>query len=146
MNEQRLRDELRHTPVDDGARGRALRVVQAAWTEREPVSAQRRWAPALAVAACLLLVVVAVGSATAPGDAVARWVSEVLGGGRGPVRDIVVLNAAAGLVSFELAKDPAQVQRAILDRFRDKMAVAEEAIDSGAAARKLEDWVAATKA
>jgi anthranilate phosphoribosyltransferase len=76
----------------------------------------------------------------------ARIVHEVLAGERGPIRDIVVLNAAAGLVSFELAKDPAQVQRLILDRFRDKMAVAEEAIDSGAAARKLDEWIAATKA
>jgi anthranilate phosphoribosyltransferase len=75
----------------------------------------------------------------------AAIVHEVLAGQRGPVRDIVVLNAAAGLVSFELAKDPSQFQRAILDRFRDKMAVAAEAIDSGAAARKLEDWIAATK-
>ena len=76
----------------------------------------------------------------------ARIVHQVLAGERGPIRDIVVLNAAAGLVSFELAKDPAQVQRLILDRFRDKMAVAEEAIDSGAAARKLDEWIAATKA
>jgi anthranilate phosphoribosyltransferase len=84
----------------------------------------------------------------AGGDAVhnAQIVHRVLAGERGAVRDIVVLNAAAGLVSFELAKDPGQVQRLILDRFRDKMAVAEEAIDSGAAARKLEEWVAATKA
>jgi len=73
-------------------------------------------------------------------------VHAVLGGERGPVRDIVVLNAAAGLVSFELAKDPSQFQRAILDRFRDKLAVAEEAIDGGAAARKLDEWIAATKA
>lgn len=82
------------------------------------------------------------------GDAAhnAEIVHRVLAGERGPVRDIVVLNAAAGLVSFELAKDPSQFQRAILDRFRDKMAVAEEAIDSGAAARKLEEWIAATKA
>ena len=76
----------------------------------------------------------------------AEIVHRVLAGDRGPVRDIVVLNAAAGLVAFELAKDPSQFQRAILDRFRDKMAVAEEAIDSGAAARKLEEWIAATKA
>lgn len=75
----------------------------------------------------------------------AAIVHEVLAGQRGPVRDIVVLNAAAGLVSFELAKDPSQFQRAILDRFRDKMAVAAEAIDSGAATRKLEEWIAATK-
>ncbi len=82
------------------------------------------------------------------GDAAhnAAIVHEVLAGERGPVRDIVVLNAAAGLVAFELAKDPGQFQRAILDRFRDKMAVAEESIDSGAAARKLEQWIAATRA
>ncbi|TYL50931.1 anthranilate phosphoribosyltransferase [Agromyces mariniharenae] len=82
------------------------------------------------------------------GDAAhnAEIVHRVLAGDRGPVRDIVVLNAAAGLVAFELAKDPSQFQRAILDRFRDKMAVAEEAIDSGAAARRLEEWIAATKA
>ena len=80
------------------------------------------------------------------GDAAhnAAIVHEVLAGERGPVRDIVVLNAAAGLVAFELAKDPSHFQRAILDRFRDKMAVAEESIDSGAAARKLEQWIAAT--
>lgn len=80
------------------------------------------------------------------GDAAhnAGIVHRVLAGDRGPVRDIVVLNAAAGLVAFELAKDPGQFQRAILDRFRDKMAVAEEAIDSGAAARKLDEWIAAT--
>lgn len=81
------------------------------------------------------------------GDAAhnAEIVHRVFRGERGPVRDIVVLNAAAGLVAFELAKDPAQVQRAIIDRFREKMAVAEAAIDSGAAARKLEEWVAATR-
>ena len=82
------------------------------------------------------------------GDAAhnAAIVHEVFAGERGAVRDIVVLNAAAGLVAFELAKDPSQFQRAVLDRFRDKMAVAEEAIDSGAAARKLEQWISATKA
>jgi dipeptidyl aminopeptidase/acylaminoacyl peptidase len=82
VNEQRLRDELRRLRVDEGARGRTLHVVRGAWSEREPVSARRRWAPVLAVAACLLAALVAVGSATAPGDAVARWVREVLGGDR----------------------------------------------------------------
>jgi anthranilate phosphoribosyltransferase len=72
-------------------------------------------------------------------------VHEVFAGARGPVRDIVVLNAAAGLVSYELANDPSQMQRTILERFHEKMAVAEGAIDSGAAARKLEEWVAATR-
>ena len=81
------------------------------------------------------------------GDAAhnAAIVHEVLAGTRGPVRDIVVLNAAAGLVAFELAKDPSQFQRPILDRFRDKMAIAEETIDRGEAAAKLDEWIAATK-
>jgi anthranilate phosphoribosyltransferase len=82
------------------------------------------------------------------GDAAhnAQIVHDVFGGAEGPARDIVLLNAAAGLVSFELAKDSSQFQRTILDRFRDKLAVAAEAIDSGAAARKLDEWVAATRA
>jgi len=70
----------------------------------------------------------------------------VLAGQTGPVRNIVVLNAAAGLVAFDLAKDPAQLQVPILDRFRAKIAVAEETIDSGAAIAKLDEWVAATNA
>jgi anthranilate phosphoribosyltransferase len=82
------------------------------------------------------------------GDAAhnASIVHAVLAGQEGAVRDIVLLNAAAGLVAYELANDPAQVQVAILDRFRSKMAVAAQTIDSGAATTKLAKWVAATKA
>ena len=48
MNEQRLRDALRDAPLDDaGARARTLRVVRAAYAEREPVRPRRRWAPVL---------------------------------------------------------------------------------------------------
>ena len=72
-------------------------------------------------------------------------VRRVLAGEEGPVRDIVLLNAAAGLVSFDLANDPAQSQVNILDRFSAKMAVAAETIDSGAATLKLEQWVEASK-
>ncbi|MGO4534112.1 anthranilate phosphoribosyltransferase [Leifsonia sp. 2MCAF36] len=74
----------------------------------------------------------------------AAVVRAVLSGEEGPVRDIVLLNAAAGLVSYELASDPSRVQVSILDRFRSQMAVAAQAIDSGAAAAKLDEWVAAT--
>ncbi|KQM83490.1 anthranilate phosphoribosyltransferase [Agromyces sp. Leaf222] len=83
----------------------------------------------------------------AGGDAAfnAEVVHRVLAGEQGPVRDIVVLNAAAGLVSFALAQDPSQVQRSILDRFAEQMVIAAETIDSGAAARKLDEWVAATR-
>jgi anthranilate phosphoribosyltransferase len=75
----------------------------------------------------------------------AAVVRAVLAGEEGPVRDIVLLNAAAGLVSFDLAADPSKVQESILDRFRQKLVVAADAIDSGAATAKLERWVAATR-
>ncbi|WP_127793402.1 anthranilate phosphoribosyltransferase [Agromyces sp. LHK192] len=76
----------------------------------------------------------------------AEIVREVLGGATGAVRDIVVLNAAAGLVSFGLAKDPGQFQRPILERFREQITIAEAAIDSGDALRKLDEWIAVTQA
>ncbi|MBD8703567.1 MULTISPECIES: anthranilate phosphoribosyltransferase [unclassified Frigoribacterium] len=69
----------------------------------------------------------------------------VLAGETGPVRDIVLLNAAAGLVSYRLAVDPSERDRPVVVRFREQLAVAAEAIDSGAAAAKLDAWVTATK-
>ncbi|WP_291038228.1 anthranilate phosphoribosyltransferase [Herbiconiux sp.] len=71
-------------------------------------------------------------------------VRRVVSGEQGPVRDMVLLNAAAGLVAFELASDPTEVDRTIVDRLREKMTIAAEAVDSGAAARKLEDWILAS--
>lgn len=68
----------------------------------------------------------------------------VLAGEPGPVRDIVLLNAAAGLVAFDLAQNPANISESILTRLRDKLAVAADAVDSGAARARLEKWVAAT--
>ena len=75
----------------------------------------------------------------------AAVVHSLLAGQVGAVRDIVLLNAAAGLVAFDLANDPAQAQINIIDRFRSKMAVAAEAIDSGAATAKLAEWVRASQ-
>jgi len=82
------------------------------------------------------------------GDAVhnAGVAREVLAGARGPVRDIVLLNAAAGLVSYGLAADPGQRERPLLARFREQLEVAARAVDSGAAIAKLDQWVAATRA
>lgn len=68
----------------------------------------------------------------------------VFAGEEGPVRDIVLLNAAAGLVSYALAEDPSEVQKSIISRFKEKLVVAAEAIDSGAATNKLAEWAAAT--
>lgn len=68
----------------------------------------------------------------------------VLAGEPGPVRDVVLLNTAAGLVSWQLAQDPEQLRRPITDRLAEQLVVAAEAVDSGSAAAKLEAWVAAT--
>jgi anthranilate phosphoribosyltransferase len=76
----------------------------------------------------------------------AAIVRRVLAGEQGPVRDIVLLNAAAGLVAFRLAQDPEQTLRPILHRFREELVVAAEAIDSGAATAKLDAWIGADAA
>ncbi|MHB1172682.1 MAG: anthranilate phosphoribosyltransferase [Lacisediminihabitans sp.] len=76
----------------------------------------------------------------------AAIVRSTLAGEHGPVRDIVLLNAAAGLVAYDLAVHPSHGQDAIVDRFRTKLAVAAESIDSGAATAKLDAWIAATTA
>ena len=69
----------------------------------------------------------------------AAVVREVVGGRAGPIRDIVLLNAAAALVAY--AKPPAD---GLLDAFADQLVRAREAVDSGAAETKLAEWVQAT--
>ena len=56
-------------------------------------------------------------------------------------RDIVLLNAAAGLVAYRLAEDAAQGDRPLLDRLREQLVVAAETIDSGRAIAKLDEWI-----
>lgn len=70
----------------------------------------------------------------------------VLAGERGPVRDVVLLNAAAGMVSFDLASDPELLREPFVERMRGRLATVAEVVDSGAAAAKLEQWAAATRA
>ncbi|MFE7466845.1 anthranilate phosphoribosyltransferase [Streptomyces sp. NPDC057499] len=64
----------------------------------------------------------------------------VLAGERGPVRDAVLLNSAAALAALEAADGTLNEQIAA------QMARAAESIDSGAAARVLERWVAVSNA
>jgi anthranilate phosphoribosyltransferase len=74
----------------------------------------------------------------------ANVIRSVLAGEKTPARDIVLLNAAAGLASFNLAHDPEQSQRPLLGRLREQLERAEDLVDSGRASAKLEEWVAAT--
>lgn len=62
------------------------------------------------------------------------------------VRDIVVLNAAGGVVAYELAKDASQATLSINERFANAITKVRAALDSGAAAEKLSAWIAATQA
>ena len=75
----------------------------------------------------------------------AAVVHRVLDGEHGAVRDIVLLNAAAGLVSYRLFRDATQVQRPILERLAEAKDDATAAIDTGAAAAKLDAWVQTTR-
>ncbi len=75
----------------------------------------------------------------------AKIVRQVFAGETGAVRDIVLLNAAAGIVAFRLSQDAAQVQRPILERLSEAKDAAAAAIDSGAATEKLDEWVEVTR-
>lgn len=68
----------------------------------------------------------------------------VLAGEEGPVRDVVLLNAAGGLAAFELSQNPELLQEPIVERLAVQLERAASAIDSGAAVAKLDEWVAAT--
>ena len=70
----------------------------------------------------------------------AQVVREVLAGAHGPVRDIVLLNAAAGLVA---EANPSL--DGLLPAFADQLVRARAAVDSGAAQAKLAEWVEATQ-
>ena len=63
------------------------------------------------------------------------------------IRDIVALNAAGGLLAFELATSAPEVvdQKWFDERFAAQLQIAFEALDSGAAAKKLSAWMDATQ-
>ena len=75
----------------------------------------------------------------------AQVVHRVFAGEEGAVRDIVLLNAAAGIVSFRLFQDATEVQRPILERLAEAKDAAAAAVDSGAASEKLKTWVEVTR-
>ncbi|QGV81026.1 anthranilate phosphoribosyltransferase [Streptomyces ficellus] len=64
----------------------------------------------------------------------------MLGGETGPVRDAVLLNAAAALVALEPSDAP------LTDRLASGIRRAAEAVDTGAARAALERWVTASNA
>ncbi|MBN9618652.1 MAG: anthranilate phosphoribosyltransferase, partial [Actinobacteria bacterium] len=71
----------------------------------------------------------------------ARVVREVLGGGAPQVRDVVLLNAAAAIASFD-GLGGVRVHDALARGLR----IGAEAIDSGAASSLLDRWIASSQA
>ncbi|WP_084103488.1 anthranilate phosphoribosyltransferase [Demequina sp. NBRC 110056] len=80
------------------------------------------------------------GGEASENAAVAR---DVLGGAQGPVRDTVLLNAAAGLVA-DAALDGTR-SGTIAERFEAAIVHAARSIDSGDAAAALDRWAAASQ-
>lgn len=70
----------------------------------------------------------------------AEVVRRVLAGEKGPARDIVLLNSAAGMVAFDLLEQPQSMETPLLARMSQKMRIAGQMLDSGQAARKLAAW------
>ncbi len=66
-------------------------------------------------------------------------VNRLLEGELGPVRDAVLLNAAAGIAAYDATSAP------VTARLADALARAGEAVDSGAARAKLDQWIAAVE-
>ena len=65
-------------------------------------------------------------------------------GNLGAIKDIVMLNAAGGVVSYLMAKDSSKADVDLLVRFQDALEQVAQTLESGAAEAKLADWVAAS--
>jgi anthranilate phosphoribosyltransferase len=63
----------------------------------------------------------------------------------GAVRDIVVLNAAGGVVAYRAAKNPQLAGSNLKAQFETAIQTVSIALDSGQASSKLEQWVTATQ-
>jgi anthranilate phosphoribosyltransferase len=66
-------------------------------------------------------------------------------GNLGAVRDIVILNAAGGVVAYQASKNPDLVGSEIRTRFESAVQRVTVALESGKAHAKLEQWVAASR-
>ncbi len=72
----------------------------------------------------------------------AQVVKDVLGGQLGPVRDIVLLNAAAAVLAFQ----GPDMEAPLVDQLAACLELVQSAVDDGRAARLLDRWVSASQA
>jgi anthranilate phosphoribosyltransferase len=67
-------------------------------------------------------------------------------GNLGWVKDIVLLNAAGGVLSYQLAKNPSLADADLESQFAGSLALVTETLESGSAETKLSQWVDASQA
>ena len=126
---------------DDGLDELTTSGASTIWEVRDGAGSEQRFDPAdLGVTRSPVSALR--GADAAHNAAVAR---RLLAGEAGPVRDAVLLNAAAALVAAEAAGGVA-VQGTLTERIGQAVQCAATAVDSGAAADVLQRWVAATAA
>ncbi|HET9897118.1 MAG TPA: anthranilate phosphoribosyltransferase [Streptosporangiaceae bacterium] len=122
---------------DDGLDELTTTGPSTVWVVRDGQVSETRFDPAeIGIAACQPEDLT--GGDPAHNAAVTR---SVLGGDGGPVRDTVLLNAAAALVADAGVPETSGLPQALADA----CARAAEAIDTGAAAALLDRWIAASQ-
>ncbi|MBN6057090.1 anthranilate phosphoribosyltransferase [Nonomuraea sp. RK-328] len=121
---------------DDGLDELTISTTSTVWTVRDGAATQTVFDPAV------LGIARADASALRGGDVTfnARAVRDLVGGTTGPVRDAVLLNAAAALVALDGPGD--DLDSAMIDAY----ARATQAVDSGRAAATLERWIEVSRA
>jgi anthranilate phosphoribosyltransferase len=145
--------DVRMAPVMAGvlaARGASALVFRGddGLDELTPYTTSRVWVVSSGTVAEEVCDPAALGIAAPPADALrggdaafnAAVARSFLGGAGGPVRDAVLLNAAAALAAASPSDEP------LAERLRRGLARAAESVDSGAAAAALERWVATSRA
>jgi anthranilate phosphoribosyltransferase len=63
----------------------------------------------------------------------------------GPIVDVVRLNAAAGVVAYELAQDVTKLEEPLVERFDSALQLVTEALEDGRGQAKLSEWMSATQ-
>ncbi|GHF32081.1 anthranilate phosphoribosyltransferase 1 [Streptomyces mashuensis] len=121
---------------DDGLDELTTTAPSTVWTVRDGQVREERFDPR-DVGVDLVPVEALRGADASYNADVAR---RLLAGERGPVRDAVLLNSAAALVALAPGDAP------LAEQIRAGMERAAESVDSGAARRVLERWVAASNA
>jgi anthranilate phosphoribosyltransferase len=85
------------------------------------------------------------GDAKHNAEVAAALFSGDVSGNLSAVKEVVLLNSAAGIVAYQLAKTPAAASQPLEDRLQAAFELAKSALESGAAHQKLVQWSHATQ-